>query len=95
MQHVIKSLDESTTDWRLDIDLQQRCIHVDAIDPDGKIYSITIEVVDDKLVLQCSDPIHDEPLRVRLSAIGTIETDDERGGDQIIHHPQWTGPAAC
>ncbi|MER8983960.1 hypothetical protein NKK48_01510 [Mesorhizobium sp. C386A] len=61
-------------------------------DPDGNVFSVTLEVNEGKLVLQCNDPVHDVPLRVRMSSNGMIETDDERFGEQIVHHAEFQTP---
>lgn len=96
MKHIIQpigDISDNPPKWHCDLDFQALCIQVDVTDPNGNAFGVTIEAQGGKLVLQCFDPTHDEPLRVQISAAGTIETDDERNGDQIIHHPTWTGQA--
>ncbi|WP_137934346.1 hypothetical protein [Mesorhizobium comanense] len=92
MHHIIAPIDSNAdraAPWSCDIDCQKVCVELDVKDPSGRLYTITIEVQENKLVLQCFDPVHDLPMRVRLSADGTIETDDERFGEQIIHHDRF------
>ena len=94
MQHIVKPLDDLTGErpgWRFAIDPQQRHVDVDVTDPNGAVFSVTIEVSDNKLVVHCFDPAHDEPLRVRISASGLIETDEARFGDQVVHHSEYQG----
>ncbi|RWX72556.1 hypothetical protein [Mesorhizobium sp. M2A.F.Ca.ET.039.01.1.1] len=62
-------------------------LRIDAKSPDGKDFVVEVEVSKGRLQVHCFDPEHDVPLRVLISPAGLIETDDERDGDQIIHHP--------